>query len=124
MVFRIKRVYEPPAVSDGIRVLIDRLWPRGVKKSAERLDYWMKEVAPTSELRRWFAHRPERFAKFSRLYVAELSGNPAVKELRRLGMGKTVTLVYAARDPTVNHALVLQSVLQRKGSSKALTAGR
>ena len=113
MPFRIKRAYEAAEPSDGIRVLVDRLWPRGVKKTTLKLDRWIKDVAPTTQLRQWFGHKPERFAEFSRCYRAELAGNPAVAELRKLGRGKTVTLIYAARDPAVNHALVLKSALER-----------
>lgn len=115
MTFQIKRAYEPPAASDGLRILVDRLWPRGIKKNALKLDDWMKQVAPSPELRRWFGHKPERFAEFGRRYKAELAQNPAIAQLRNLGRGKTVTLVYAARDPHVNHALVLQSALQTRG---------
>jgi uncharacterized protein YeaO (DUF488 family) len=115
MTFQIKRVYEPAKPSDGIRVLVDRLWPRGVKKSNARLDRWMKDVAPSPRLRLWFGHKPDRFAEFGKRYKKELAGNPAIPELRKLGKGKVVTLLYGARDPEVNHALVLQSVL-RKGT--------
>jgi uncharacterized protein YeaO (DUF488 family) len=114
MTFQIKRAYEPAERSDGVRILVDRLWPRGVKKTTLKLDRWIKDVAPTPQLRQWFGHRPERFAEFSRRYRAELAGNTAVAELRKLGERKTVTLIYAAHDPAVNHALVLESVLQRR----------
>src|SRR5580698_3275907 len=107
MPFRIKRAYEAAEPSDGMRILVDRLWPRGVRKATLKLDRWMKEVAPTSQLRQWFGHKPERFAEFSRRYRVELADNPAVTELRKLGRHKTVTLIYAARDTAVNHALVL-----------------
>jgi len=112
MTFRIKRAYEPAERSDGIRILVDRLWPRGVKKTTLKLDRWIKEVAPTPQLRKWFGHKPARFAEFSRRYRAELATNPAVAELRKLGRSKAVTLIYAAHDPAVNHALILESVLQ------------
>jgi uncharacterized protein YeaO (DUF488 family) len=112
MSFQIKRIYEASEPSDGIRVLIDRLWPRGVKKTEAHLDHWMKDVAPSPQLRQWFGHEPERFKEFGRRYVRELKGNPCVAELRRLGRAKRVTLLYGARDPEVNHALVLQSVLR------------
>jgi uncharacterized protein YeaO (DUF488 family) len=118
MTFQIKRVYEPAKASDGIRVLVDRLWPRGVKKTTARLDYWMKDVAPSPRLRLWFGHRPERFAEFGKRYKKELNGNPELAELRKLGRGALVTLLYGARDPQVNHALVLQSVLRKVGSAK------
>jgi uncharacterized protein YeaO (DUF488 family) len=118
MAFQIKRVYEPAESSDGVRVLIDRLWPRGVKKSNARLDRWMKDVAPSPRLRLWFGHKPARFAEFSRRYKKELADNPAIPVLRKLGKGALVTLLYGARDPGVNHALVLQSVLRKGGTSK------
>jgi len=126
MTFRIKRAYEPAERSDGIRILVDRLWPRGVKKTTLKLDCWIKEVAPTRQLRQWFGHKPEKFAEFGRRYRTELAANPAVAKLRKLGRGKTVTLIYAARDPQVNHALVLEAVLNGRlkhaisfGSKKA-----
>jgi uncharacterized protein YeaO (DUF488 family) len=112
MAFRIKRIYEPAGAADGTRVLVDRLWPRGVKKSEAQLAYWMKDVAPSVPLRLWFSHKPERFVEFSRRYRAELNGNRAVGELRKLAKAGVVTLLYAARDPKTNHALVLQSVLR------------
>jgi uncharacterized protein YeaO (DUF488 family) len=115
MSFQIKRVYEPASPSDGTRVLVDRLWPRGVKKSSAHLDYWMKDVAPSPQLRVWFGHKPERFAEFKKRYVKELAGNPELAELRKLGRGALVTLLYGARDPELNDAVVLQSVL-RKGA--------
>jgi uncharacterized protein YeaO (DUF488 family) len=118
MTFQIKRVYEPAKASDGIRVLVDRLWPRGVKKATARLDYWMKDVAPSPRLRLWFGHKPERFAEFGKRYKKELNGNPELAELRNLGRGALVTLLYGARDPQVNHALVLQSVLRKAGTTK------
>ena len=123
MTFRIKRVYESASASDGKRILIDRLWPRGLKKTDAALDDWIKDVAPSVPLRRWFGHDPDRFAEFGRKYTAELAKNPALPGLRELGKGKLVTLLYAARDPEVNHAAVLQSVLQAKalaGKTKAV----
>jgi uncharacterized protein YeaO (DUF488 family) len=117
MAFKIKRAYEPATSDDGTRVLVDRLWPRGLSKSRAQLALWMKEVAPSPKLRVWFGHRPERFDEFRIRYEAELHGNPAVAELRKLGRDKLVTLVYGARDPAVNHALVLQSVLRRRSSA-------
>jgi uncharacterized protein YeaO (DUF488 family) len=112
MTFQIKRIYDATLPSDGIRVLVDRLWPRGVKKTEAHLDHWMKDVAPSPPLRKWFNHEPERFKEFGRRYVRELKDNPGVDELRRLGRARRVTLLYGARDPEVNHALVLQSVLR------------
>ena len=122
MTFRIKRVYESASPSDGKRILVDRLWPRGLKKTDAALDEWMKDVAPSVPLRLWFGHDPDRFAEFGRKYKAELAKNPALSELRALGKSKLVTLLYAAHDPEINHAVVLQSVLQAKapaGKAKA-----
>jgi uncharacterized protein YeaO (DUF488 family) len=99
MTFQIKRVYEPAKPSDGIRVLVDRLWPRGVKKATAHLDYWMKDVAPSPRLRLWFGHRRERFAEFGKRYKKELNGNAELAELRKLGRGALITLLYGARDP-------------------------
>ena len=112
MPFRIKRVYEPPAKSDGMRVLVDKLWPRGVKKTDAKLDLWMKEVAPSTELRKWFGHEAEKFAEFKRRYKKELSKD-ALAALRKLGKGRTVTLLYGAKDPEMNQAAVLLSLLKR-----------
>jgi uncharacterized protein YeaO (DUF488 family) len=118
MAFQIKRIYESAQASDGTRILVDRLWPRGVKKTDAHLDHWMKEVAPTSALRLWFGHDPARFQEFKTRYDAELSGNPGVGELRKLGKGHSVTLLYAAHDPKVNHAVVLQAFLERQSKTK------
>lgn len=112
MPFRIKRVYDTPAKADGIRVLVDKLWPRGLKKTDAKLDLWMKEVAPSTELRKWFGHEPEKFVEFKRRYKKELS-KEALGGLRKLGRGKTVTLLYGAKDPEMNQAAVLLSLLKR-----------
>lgn len=120
MTFQIKRVYEPASPLDGTRVLVDRLWPRGLKKSNARVAVWMKDVAPSPELRQWFHHDPERFAEFGRRYTSELRGNPALAELRKLGRDRRVTLLYAAHDPKVNHAQVLRSALGGARSGKAV----
>jgi uncharacterized protein YeaO (DUF488 family) len=117
MAFQIKRIYEPAKTADGARILVDRLWPRGVKKSTARLTLWMKDIAPSPGLRVWFDHRPERFGQFRRRYERELANNPAIAELRKLGRGKPVTLLCAAHDPKINHAVVLQSVLRARRSS-------
>jgi uncharacterized protein YeaO (DUF488 family) len=103
----IKRVYEKPASTDGMRILVDRLWPRGVSKEAAALDLWCKEIAPTPELRTWFDHREDRFAEFKKRYLLELRSNPVVPEL--LGdIGKRkATLLYGAHDENTNHAVVL-----------------
>jgi DNA-3-methyladenine glycosylase len=112
MTLRTKRIYEDLAPDDGYRVLVDRLWPRGVTKERAALDRWLKEVAPSPELRTWFDHRADRFTEFAQRYTAELDTNPAVAELRALlGDHPTVTLLYGARDAAVNHAVVLAGVL-------------
>jgi uncharacterized protein YeaO (DUF488 family) len=113
MSFRIKRVYESAEPSDGVRVLVDRLWPRGVSKARARLDYWMKDIAPSPGLRRWFGHKPERFAEFRKRYRKEIAGSEALAELRKLGSRRRVTLLFGARDTEHNEAAVLQAELMR-----------
>ena len=111
---RLKRAYEPAARSDGYRVLIDRLWPRGVSKEQARLDEWANELAPSSELRRWFGHDPARFEAFRRRYRDELvAQEPKLRELRRRAREGTLTLVYGARDSEHNDAVVLGELLRR-----------
>jgi uncharacterized protein YeaO (DUF488 family) len=111
---RIKRAYEPPTASDGYRVLIDRIWPRGVTREKARLDEWARELAPSGELRRWFAHEPARFEEFRRRYTDELGTQQGkLRELRRHARQGALTLVYGARDTEHNDAVVLAEVLQR-----------
>jgi uncharacterized protein YeaO (DUF488 family) len=111
---KIKRIYEKAAADDGYRVLVDRLWPRGVSKEDATLDLWLKDVAPSPELRTWFDHKPERFTEFSKRYTAELHDNPATAELAKISANhKTVTLLYGAKDPEINHVVVLQRYLKR-----------
>jgi uncharacterized protein YeaO (DUF488 family) len=114
MPFQIKRIYEPPSPLDGSRILVDRLWPRGVKKSTAELFCWMKDIAPSPTLRQWFDHRPDRFEQFRHRYEKELSQNALTPTLRKLGRGHLVTLLYGARDPEINHAHVLRDVLMKK----------
>lgn len=110
---RLKRAYETPSSSDGYRVLIDRLWPRGVRREAAQLDEWARELAPSSELRRWFGHDPARFDEFRRRYRAELSAQDGkLRELRRRARDGTLTLVYGARDTEHNDAVVLAQLLR------------
>ncbi|HJQ49450.1 MAG TPA: DUF488 family protein [Gaiellaceae bacterium] len=112
---RLKRAYEQPARSDGYRVLIDRLWPRGVSKHEARLDEWARELAPSSELRRWFGHDRAKFDEFRRRYREELAAQEGkLQELRRRAREGTLTLVYGARDSEHNDAVVLAELL-RKG---------
>lgn len=109
---RIKRIYEAPARGDGARVLVDRIWPRGVRRDDAKLDLWLKAIAPSTELRKWFGHEPERFAEFERRYRRELDGNPEpLAELRKLAGRGTVTLLYSAHDERHNQAVVLAGYL-------------
>lgn len=109
----LKRIYEPAEKSDGYRVLVDRLWPRGVGKTEADLDKWLKEVAPSPELRVWFNHQADRFAEFKARYEDELASNPAIKELEQITKDEpVVTLVYAAKDPAINHVVVLRDFIK------------
>ena len=111
MPVQIKRVYEPASSNDGYRVLIDRLWPRGVSR---QLDEWMKGLAPSTELRHWFGHEPARFEEFRRRYIAELRDDgPRLTALRRRARDGRLTLVYSARDTEHNDAVVLAEILRR-----------
>ena len=112
----LKRAYEEADANDGTRVLVDRLWPRGLSKERARVDAWLKEVAPSDELRRWFGHDPDKFAEFRKRYEAELaseSGKEAVTKLRELVKRGHVTLLFAARDMEQNNAVVLRDVLMK-----------
>lgn len=114
MDIRLKRAYEPASAGDGYRVLVDRLWPRGVSKQQARLDGWEQELSPSRELREWFGHVPGRFAEFRRRYIEELRAQaPRLTELRRRARIGTLTLVYSARDTEHNDAVVLAEVLRR-----------
>jgi uncharacterized protein YeaO (DUF488 family) len=108
----IKRVYEPRSRGDGERILVDRLWPRGLRKESACIDIWNKEIAPTPSLRVWFNHRADRFDIFRRRYREELKLNPAVKVLLGAIGNRKATLLYAARDTRVNHAVVLAEFLR------------
>jgi uncharacterized protein YeaO (DUF488 family) len=111
---QVKRVYDPPAKGDGFRVLVDRVWPRGVSKAAAAVDLWMKEVAPTSKLRTWFGHDPEKWAEFRQRYRAELRERKAeLAELKAHARRGRVTLVFGARDTEHNQAVALQEMLEK-----------
>jgi uncharacterized protein YeaO (DUF488 family) len=111
---RLKRAYDPPEPTDGYRVLIDRLWPRGVSRERAKLDSWEKELPPSTELRQWFGHEPSRFEEFRRRYIEELrSQRPRLAALRRRARDGTLTLVYSAHDTEHNDAVVLAEVLRR-----------
>jgi uncharacterized protein YeaO (DUF488 family) len=111
---RLKRVYEPAVPADGYRVLIDRLWPRGVSRERAALDEWDRELSPSRELRQWFGHEPSRFREFRRRYIEELRGERGrIAALRRRARDGTLTLVYSAADTEHNDAVVLAQVLRR-----------
>jgi uncharacterized protein YeaO (DUF488 family) len=112
---RLKRAYQEPARSDGYRVLVDRLWPRGVRREALRLDAWARELAPSATLRSWFGHDPARFPEFARRYAGELRSGPgtaALADLARRSARGTVTLVYGARDEQHSNAAVLRDLIE------------
>lgn len=112
---RIKRVYEPASPDDGCRILVDRLWPRGVRKDALRYDGWAKEITPSDDLRRWFHADPDvRWEEFRRRYLAQLRASDAVgRFVAAISRERTLTLLYASKSPTRNHALVLQEYLRK-----------
>ena len=117
---QIKRAYEPPLETDGTRILIDRLWPRGVKKEALALGQWAKELAPSTELRQWFGHDPALWPEFRRRYAAELRAHAEVLEsLRVLARQGTITLVYGAHDETHNNAVAMREFLLKPQSMEA-----
>lgn len=113
MAISIKRVYEPAASSDGKRILVDRLWPRGLSKVDAKVDLWLKEIAPSTELRKWFGHDPEKWKDFQSKYKTELKGNPALAELKAAVKDAKATLLFAAKDEDHNNAVVLKQILLR-----------
>jgi uncharacterized protein YeaO (DUF488 family) len=115
----IKRAYDNPAPQDGVRILIDRLWPRGVSKIELKLDAWPRELAPSTGLRKWYGHDPGRFAEFRRRYKAELAERPEqLNALRRMVKGRAATLITATRELDLSHAEVMRSILQRKRTTR------
>jgi uncharacterized protein YeaO (DUF488 family) len=126
---RLKRAYEAASADDGYRVLVDRLWPRGVSRNQAQLDQWEKDLAPSTELREWFGHEPGRFPEFRQRYIDELRANAQrLRELRRRARLGTVTLVYSAHDSEHSDAVVLAEVLRhglpKSGEERARTARR
>lgn len=107
----LKRAYDHPEDSDGKRILVDRLWPRGVSKDRAKIAIWLKEVAPSTELRKWFGHDPDKWLEFVNRYRKELAGNPAFLELKNHASQEDITLVYAAKDTFHNEAIVLKQLL-------------
>jgi len=109
---RIKRAYDPPAADDGLRILVDRLWPRGLAKSKLKLDAWPKHLSPSTGLRKWYQHDPEKFAEFRKRYLAELKAEgEGLDELRASVKGQTVTLLTATKELDLSHATVLRDLL-------------
>jgi len=118
---RIKRIYEPPAPEDGTRILVDRLWPRGMARAEARLDEWRKEIAPSDELRQWFGHDPGRWEEFRERYRRELAGNGEILDrLKGLAAVGTVTLLFAARDEERNNAKVLKELIEQPRGTGSL----
>lgn len=115
MKINIKRVYEPASKQDGIRILVERLWPRGVKKENLKMDFWLKEVAPSTELRKWFSHDPAKWERFQKKYIEELHENTEALEsiLSALKKG-TITLLYSSKDTEHNNAVCLKKYLEKK----------
>ena len=112
---QIKRAYDKPEIEDGVRILVDRLWPRGIKKEALKLDYWLKEVAPSDELRKWFGHDPAKWVEFCRRYSIELDQHPeALKSIQQSAEQGTVTLIYSAKDEEHNNAAALKGYLDSR----------
>ena len=113
--FQIKRIYDEPSVDDGYRILVDRLWPRGVSKARAKVDLWLKEVTPTNKLRKWYSHDPKKWSEFQRMYKNELKDRlDALDKIKQIEKKeKIVTLVYAAKDNKHTHALVLLDALKK-----------
>jgi uncharacterized protein YeaO (DUF488 family) len=111
---KLKRIYEEYSNDDGYRILVDRLWPRGISKERAHLDLWLRDIAPTTKLRKWFGHEPAKWAEFQRRYLDELKVNPVTKTLEDLAGEETiVTLLYGAKDTEHNEALVIKSFLNK-----------
>lgn len=123
---QIKRAYDPPAKTDGTRLLVERLWPRGIKKEALKMDAWLKDVAPSTELRKWFSHDPVKWPEFQRRYRAELAGHPAAwQPILDADAKGTVTLLYTSHDAEHNNVVALRAFLQeRPAGAKSKRAGR
>jgi uncharacterized protein YeaO (DUF488 family) len=114
---RVRRIYEPVTEQDGIRVLVDRLWPRGMSKPRAKIDEWCRDIAPSTALRRWYAHDPQRFTEFRRRYRRELATGEqadALLHLTELADGRTLTLLTASRDPAISEAMVLAELLEKR----------
>ena len=115
MSIRVKRVYEPPSTRDGRRILVDRLWPRGLSKADAKIDDWPKDIAPSTELRKWFGHDPERWSEFKRRYFAELKSNPdTVRALLDYVRAGTVTFLYSSKERRLNNVVALKEYVESR----------
>lgn len=114
MKFSLKRAYDEPSAKDGVRILVDRLWPRGLTKDKAHIDAWAKSIAPSAELRKWYQHDPEKWPEFQQRYMAELKANPkGIEELLHLAGNKHATLLYASKEAEINNAVVLKAYLEK-----------
>lgn len=125
MAIAVKRVYEPPAAADGLRVLVDRLWPRGLSKPAARIDQWVRELSPSNALRKWYGHEAPKWAEFKRRYRTELAANAdALSALATQARRRKVTLLFASKEPQLNNAYALKEILQSPARGSASTGRR
>lgn len=125
MPIAVKRVYDPPSSSDGLRVLVDRLWPRGLSKAAARIDVWVRELAPSNELRRWYAHEAKKWPGFKKKYFTELKARKeALDALRRETRKRQVTLLFASKEPRLNNAFALKQLLESRAKPRRARAAR
>jgi len=115
MIIRIKRIYDPPSPDDGKRILVDRLWPRGIKKEDAKIDEWLKDIAPSDELRKWFSHDPLKWQEFKAKYKQELKGKTElIERIRKEAKKGTVTLLFAAKDTKHNNACILKEIIEKQ----------
>jgi len=112
---RIKRIYEPPAKDDGFRILVDRLWPRGLSKDKAKVDLWLKEISPSNELRKWYGHEPGKWAEFKRRYLEEIKGKkPEFDLLRQKAKSGTITFLFSSKEEKLNNAAALKEFVESK----------
>jgi uncharacterized protein YeaO (DUF488 family) len=116
MDIRTRRIHGPASHEDGARILVERLWPLGITREEAKIVLWLRNIAPTTELLRWFDHQPERWSEFRRRYYTELSSSPSVEKLRKIAFKKTATLLYASGGPQFNHAVALAAYIGGKRS--------
>jgi len=112
---KIKRIYEPPSKDDGFRILVDRLWPRGLSKDKAKVDLWLKEISPSYELRKWYGHEPEKWVEFKRKYLKEIEGKkPEFDLLRQKTKGGTITFLFSSKEEKLNNAVALKEFVESK----------